>query len=131
MFALCSAMVEDCNISLVLAPILVGLLLVCTLPVPSRAAAAALTRGPYLQLLTTHSVTIVWNTDAPAGCSLAIHPLGGATTVVVGGAGSVCAIAVDGLSPGTQYGYTPNADGAPLDSESVFRTDDPNRRSFT
>src|SRR6185295_19605725 len=41
---------------------------------PAPAAAISLTRGPYLQLLTTQSVTIVWNTDAPAACALAIRP---------------------------------------------------------
>src|SRR5436309_81680 len=41
----------------------------------SSAAAVTLTRGPYLQLLDTHSVTVVWNTSAPAACSLAIRHL--------------------------------------------------------
>ena len=102
---------------------ILGAVLIAAAP----AAAATLTRGPYLQLLSTHSVTIVWNTDVPAACSLAIHPLDGAATAVSGETGTVCAIAVDGLSPGTQYGYTPNADGMALRSESVFQTDDPSR----
>jgi hypothetical protein len=42
-----------------------------------------LTRGPYLQLLTTNSVTVVWNTDTTAACSLAIRPLGGTSTILV------------------------------------------------
>src|SRR5437773_9149241 len=91
------------------------------------ARAAMLTRGPYLQLLTTHSVTVVWNTDVAAACSLTIRPVDGATTTVAGKTGTVCAIAVDGLSPGTEYAYTPQADGGPLGPESVFRTDDPAR----
>ena len=91
------------------------------------AAAVELRRGPYLQLLTTHSVTVVWNTDVAAACSLTIRPVDGATTTVAGKTGTVCAIAVDGLSPGTEYAYTPQADGGPLGPESVFRTDDPAR----
>ena len=91
------------------------------------ASAAKLTRGPYLQLLTTHSVTVVWNTSSAAACSLAIRPLSGATTVIQGSTGTICSVAVEGLLAGTQYGYVPRADGAALDSESVFRTDDPTR----
>ena len=50
--------------------------LVTLLAAPS-AGATTLTRGPYLQLLTPRSVTIVWNTDTPAACSLAIRPADG------------------------------------------------------
>ena len=64
-------------------------------------AAATLTRGPYLQLMTGVSVTVVWNTDSAAACALAIRPLDGPTTVRAGSTGTVCAIAVDGLTPGT------------------------------
>ena len=102
-----------------------GLLLVAA-PV----SAATLTRGPYLQLLTRTGVTIVWNTDAPAACSVAIRGVGGATTIVAGGSGTVCAVPVTGLQPGTSYGYTPRADGLALTAETVFHTDDP-ARPFT
>src|SRR6185503_11882262 len=61
------------------------------------AAAASLTRGPYLQLLTTQSVTVVWNTDTAAECSLAIRRVGGSTSVIRGTTGTVCAIEVGGL----------------------------------
>ena len=94
---------------------------------PSTATAATLTRGPYLQLLTRQSVTVVWNTEAAAACALAIRPLDGMPTVRAGGTGTVCAIAADGLAPGTVYAYTPLADGVPLAPEAVFRTNDPSR----
>src|SRR3989441_2460363 len=100
-------------------------LLVAALLAVAPAGAATLTRGPYLQLLTTHSVTVAWNTDVAATCSLTIHPLDGSTTTIGGDTGTVCAIAVDGLVPGAQYGYVPNADGVPLRTESVFHADDP------
>src|SRR5881409_3489633 len=100
-----------------------GALLVAILPA-TTAAAAMLTRGPYLQLLTTRSVTTVWSTDTPAACSLALRPVGGRATLIAGDTGTVCAIPVDGLRPG-RYGYVPEADGIPLGAESVFRTDDP------
>src|SRR5439155_12350389 len=99
---------------------------------PPSAEATTLTRGPYLQLLTPRSVTIVWNTDTPAGCSLAIRPAEGTGgSVIQGGTDTVCAIAVDGLGTGTSYAYTPRADDVPLGDESLFRTDDPNRSRYT
>src|SRR5262249_9340053 len=110
-----------------------GRLLACArivalaLVLPRPSLATSLTRGPYLQLLTRQSVTVVWNTDAPAACALPLRPLDGVPTVRIGGSGTVCAVAADGLSPGTQYAYVPLADGAPLAAESVFTTDDPSR----
>ena len=106
--------------------------LVTLLAAPS-AGATTLTRGPYLQLLTPRSVTIVWNTDTPAACSLAIRPADGTGGSVIqgGGTDTVCAIAVDGLGSGTSYAYTPRADDVPLGDESLFRTDDPNRSRYT
>ena len=102
-------------------------LVVGALLAAAPARAAVLTRGPYLQLLTTHSVTIVWNTDVAAACSLTIRPLGNVSTGIAGGTGPVCAIAVGGLTPGAQYAYVPNANGIPLGPESIFRADDPTR----
>src|SRR5205823_3682534 len=84
-----------------------------------------LTRGPYLQLLTTHSVTVAWNTDVASACSLTIRALDGPGATIAGDTGTVCAIAVDGLVPGGRYAYVPNADGVPLGTESVFHADDP------
>jgi hypothetical protein len=101
-----------------------GALLAAILPA-TAVSAASLARGPYLQLLTTRSVTIVWNTDTPAACSLVLRPVGGTATRVAGGTGTVCAIPVDGLRSG-RYGYVPEADGTQLAAESVFHTDDPN-----
>jgi predicted phosphodiesterase len=93
--------------------------------VTGPAQAANLTRGPYLQLLTTRSVTIAWSTDAPATCGVRVGPVGGAQTVVAGSIGSACAIPVGGLAPGTAYAYTPLADDVAVDAESVFQTDEP------
>jgi len=95
-----------------------------TIAIAGPAAAATLTRGPYLQLLTNRSVTIVWNTDVAAACSLAIGELGGGNVVVTGATSTTCSIDVDGLSPGTRYGYVPRANGVGLEGVSVFRTDD-------
>src|SRR5262249_22135759 len=101
------------------------LLVLALVATTGRATAATLTRGPYLELRTTHSMTVAWATNAPAPCGLALRGPNGATTVVGGPTAAVCVIPVDGLSPGGSYGYTPLAGNVPLRSESVFRTDDP------
>src|SRR4051794_27805490 len=105
---------------------LVSAIALLALSLLARPAGAAVTlaRGPYLQLLTTHSVTVVWDTSTPAACSLAIRALGGSPTVIKGPTATVCAIAVEGLEPGTRYGYVPRANGVALASESVFDADD-------
>src|SRR5207249_1543614 len=79
----------------------------------------------YLQLESTHGVTVVWDTDAPAACSLDVRPEGGQPTVIAGSTGTVCAIRADGLVPGTRYAYAPQADGVALAGEEVFETDHP------
>jgi hypothetical protein len=114
------------RLAAILGVALAGLLLRAVAP----ASGPTLTRGPYLQLLGTDSVTIVWNTSAAAGCAVAVRALDGAERTVGGGRGAVCAIAVAGLVPGTAYAYTPLADGVPLRTESVFQTDGP-ARPFT
>ncbi len=91
----------------------------------SPAPAAQLSRGPYLQLLTSRSVTIVWHTDTAGTCGLSLTSSGGPPRTITGARGTVCALAVDGLAPGTFYHYVPTADGTPLAPESSFRTDDP------
>jgi hypothetical protein len=83
-----------------------------------------LTRGPYLQLLTSTSVTVVWKTDVAAACGLSVAPVGGSPVLLGGPTGTLCAIPIGGLAPGSQYGYVPLANGAPLAPESVFRTTD-------
>jgi phosphodiesterase/alkaline phosphatase D-like protein len=100
-----------------------GLIFLTAPRLVTSAVPPMLTRGPYLQLLTTDAVTVVWNTDAAAACALEIRPVAGSPAIIAGATGTVCAIAVNGLTPGTQYAYRPLADGTPLRSESTFRTD--------
>lgn len=90
-------------------------------------AATSLTRGPYLQLLTGTSVTIVWKTADPADCGVSIRPLTGTATIVSGSTGTTCAVAVTGLQRGTQYAYQPLADGVALTTESIFNVGDPSQ----
>ena len=91
----------------------------------ASARGATLRRGPYLQLLTARSVTVVWNTDVPAECSLSIAPVGATGVTFIGERATVCAITADGLRPGAAYRYVPNADGVPLRDASTFHADDP------
>jgi hypothetical protein len=105
-------------------------LLLAVLLTDAPVSAASLTRGPFLQLLTATSVTIVWRTDAVDTCGLSIRPLDGVAQRITGVIDTVCRITVDGLVPGTRYAYVPLADYQPLDSEAIFRTNDPGQ-SFT
>jgi hypothetical protein len=106
-----------------------GLALLLALPLarPVVAPARTLARGPYPQVLTTRSVTVVWRTDTSGPCALSLHASGAPSSVVAGTAGATCTIAVDGLTRGTEYGYTPLDGAAALDGESTFHTDDPGR----
>src|SRR5213080_3741116 len=49
------------------------LLVLAVVATTGRATAATLTRGPYLELRTTHSITVAWATNAPAPCGLALR----------------------------------------------------------
>jgi hypothetical protein len=92
----------------------------------SAAWALKLTRGPYLQSLTGDAVTVVWNTDVAAACSLSIRRVGSAATLIKGAAASkVCAVPVAGLVRGGQYAYVPLADGKAVGEESVFQAELP------
>jgi Calcineurin-like phosphoesterase/Iron/zinc purple acid phosphatase-like protein C len=103
--------------------VLVGLIFATT----AANAATSLTRGPYLQLLTDESVTIVWRTAASAKCGVSVRALTGTATIVSGSTGTTCAIAVTGLQRGTQYAYRPLADGVALTTESTFKVGDPSQ----
>jgi hypothetical protein len=98
----------------------------------SSAWGVQLTRGPYLQSLTGDSVTVAWNTDVPAACSLSIRRVGGAATLIEGATASkVCAVPVAGLVRGGQYAYLPLAGGQAVGEESVFQAELPLGRPYT
>src|SRR5439155_23988938 len=87
-----------------------------------HAAALDVTRGPYLQLLTTHSVTVLWETNGPGRCGVALRAADGSIAEIDGATGGVCVVPGDGLGQGTAYAYTPMPDGVPVAPASVFRT---------
>src|SRR5262249_10490082 len=49
-----------------------------------------LVRGPYLQLQSAGSITVVWETSTPAACSLDLRPPEGEPRRVRGGTGGRC-----------------------------------------
>jgi hypothetical protein len=93
--------------------------------VGASASANELTRGPYLQLATASSATIVWRTADAAPCVLEIGAPAAAPRTITGDTETTCAVAIDGLLPGTTYAYVTRAGAEVLGSEGSFRTDDP------
>src|SRR5262245_42511137 len=73
-------------------------------------AAAALSRGPYLQMLTKEAVTICWRTDGPLDSrvrfGLAQDELAWEVTDVVVETNHV--VTLTNLAPGTKYFYSIN-----------------------
>ena len=89
------------------------------------------TRGPYLQLVTSRSATVVWDTSAPAPCTVRVAAAGAEPRSVVGRTATICVVALDGLTPGTAYAYTVEAGPAAVAAPATFRTDDPARTTFS
>ena len=90
---------------------------------PGAPAAVTLTRGPYLQSVTTDSIIVVWETNTPAGSQVDYGP----TTsygLVVSSAIPVThhALTLTGLGPYTLYRYRVSSDGQALGVESTFRS---------
>jgi len=93
---------------------------------PSRDAhATVLARGPYLEHLRSDTVTIIWSTDVPAGCSVSFGRSGAPPSVVATATGTRCSVDITGLLPGTEYAYVAMADGTPLMDAALFHTADP------
>ena len=85
-----------------------------------------MTRGPYLQLQTPNSVSVVWFTDSACtgevewGLTTAYGNLSESTQP-----GTRHEIAVIDLSPDTLYHYRARGDGTPLSGDATFRTAPP------
>ena len=93
--------------------------------VGAPAAANELTRGPFLQLVTARSATVVWKTADAAPCVLEIRASGIPSRTISGDSDTTCAVPVDDLLPGTTYTYVTRAGEEVIGSEASFRTDDP------
>jgi predicted phosphodiesterase len=92
-----------------------------------------LTRGPYLQSVTTDNVIVVWNTDQLATS----HVNYGPTTAYSFSVNSTLplthhALTLTGLAPDTVYHYQIASNGQPLSGDNAFRTaDSPTQSDFS
>lgn len=91
-------------------------------PTPSASAAVTLTRGPYLQSVTTDSILVVWETNTPAGSQVDYGPTA-SYGLAVSSEISVThhAVTLTGLSPYSVYHYGVSSGGLPLGGDSTFR----------
>ncbi len=93
----------------------------------------ALTRGPYLQSVTTGSIVVVWETDQLATS----HVYYGPTTAYSLSVNNILpythhAITLTGLAPDTVYHYQTASNGQLLSGDDTFRTADlPTPSSFS
>lgn len=90
-------------------------------PVPS--SDAALSRGPYLQSVTTDTIIVVWDTDCPSYGEVAYgetaeYGLRAVDPVV----GTHHAVTLTGLAPYTTYHYRVECEGRSLGEDATFRT---------
>lgn len=100
------------------------------LGVAPQAFAVAITRGPYLQLQTSSSMTVVWVTDT--ACTGQVE--WGLTTAYgnvtqEAGAGVRHEIAITGLSPDTLYHYRVRCGDSVVSGDATFRTAPPDGAS--
>ncbi len=92
-------------------------------PATAQANSPILTRGPYLQSVTEHSIIICWETDA-AGNGAVEYGLTASygSTVSETVPATRHAITLTDLSPYTMYHYRVLTDSLPLSSDNTFTT---------
>ena len=102
-----------------------------SIPIPSLDT--VLSRGPYLQSVTTDTITVVWETDRPSQGAVAYGETEAYGSSVGDSAlGTRHAVTLAGLDPYTAYHYRVESNGAPLSEESTFRTAaGPDQAQFT
>ena len=94
-----------------------------------------LTRGPYLQSVTTNTIIVVWETDQPSQGEVAYgeteeHGSSVADSTITMGTGH--AVTLTGLEPYAAYHYRVESSGAPLSEDMTFRTAaGPDQTKFT
>jgi 3',5'-cyclic AMP phosphodiesterase CpdA len=86
-------------------------------------AAVSLTRGPYLQSVTTDTIVVVWETDEPGDSRVEYGPTA-SYTLSISDTALVThhAITLTGMSPYTTVHYRASTNGQPMGSDSTFRT---------
>lgn len=87
------------------------------------ASAATVTRGPFLQLPTPQSMTVVFLTDVPAVGAVRFGPAGGALTGMVSDLAPTTehVLRLGSLSPSTRYSYEVSLDGVLVAGGDDFR----------
>jgi len=102
-------------------------------PTPVSPPAATLTRGPYLQRVTSDSIVVAWETDRTSHGEVAYgetetHGARASSPAV----GAHHAVTLTGLAPYTLYHYRVESGGAPLSGDATFRTaPEPDQARFT
>ena len=94
---------------------------------PQLAAAAVVTRGPYLQLPTETGIIVRWRTDVATTSQVSYGAAPGSLTQTVtdGGLTTEHVVALSGLTADTQYYYSVGEIGVPLAGDTIghhFRT---------
>jgi len=88
------------------------------------ALAAPITRGPYLQQVTSKSALVVWRTATAAPCTLIVEPAGAASFKVATPLGTQHTAVLSDLDAGTHYRYRIRSDGVQVAGgpDFYFRT---------
>jgi len=94
---------------------------------------AVLTRGPYLQSVTTNSIIVVWETDQPSQGEVVYGETGEYGSIAADSTMDTRhAVTLTGLEPYTTYHYRVESSGVPLSEELTFRTAaGPDQTQFT
>ncbi len=92
-----------------------------------------LTRGPYLQSVTTSTIIVVWETDQPSQGEVAYGETEEHGSIVADSTMDTRhAVTLTGLEPYTTYHYRVESSGVPLSEELTFRTAaGPDQTEFT
>lgn len=92
-------------------------------PTPVPTPDCTLTRGPYLQSVTQHSIIVVWETDRPSAGEVAFGETAAYTNRHVDPVvGTRHAVTLTGLVSATTYHYRLESNGAPLSGDYAFQT---------
>ena len=83
-------------------------------------AAATLSRGPYLQQVTTESALVVWRTSAAAACTLSASAPGLPTLTITTASATQHVAALSGLAPATRYDYVIRSAGTLASGSNCF-----------
>ena len=101
-----------------------GAALVASIFAAGAASAAKAVNRPYLQSVTPSSAVVVFRADQACPAQVRFAPTAGGTEQVAASTQSQAQheVKLEGLKPATEYRYTVEACGSPLETEHTFRT---------